>query len=96
MVREFQSVIGQEARAQCLGAIGRLPDQIIACVGGGSNAMGIFDAFVTDTSVRLTGVEAGGRESSRASMPRDSPAAAPVCCRARTPTSFRTATATSS
>jgi tryptophan synthase beta chain len=62
MVREFQSVIGQEARAQCLGAIGRLPDQIIACVGGGSNAMGIFDAFVTDTSVRLTGVEAGGRE----------------------------------
>ena len=62
MVREFQSVIGQEARAQCLEAIGRLPDQIIACVGGGSNAMGIFDAFVPDTSVRLTGVEAGGRE----------------------------------
>src|SRR5262245_29836084 len=62
MVREFQSVIGQEARAQCLDAIGRLPDQIIACVGGGSNAMGIFDAFVTDASVRLTGVEAGGRE----------------------------------
>jgi tryptophan synthase beta chain len=62
MVREFQSVIGQEARAQCLSAIGRLPDQIVACVGGGSNAMGIFDAFVDDSSVRLTGVEAGGRE----------------------------------
>jgi tryptophan synthase beta chain len=64
MVREFQSVIGQEARAQCLSAIGRLPDQIVACVGGGSNAMGIFDAFVGDPSVRLTGVEAGGREIS--------------------------------
>ena len=48
MVREFQSVIGREARAQCLEAIGRLPDAIVACVGGGSNAMGIFDAFVAD------------------------------------------------
>ena len=48
MVREFQSVIGREARAQCLEAIGRLPDTIVACVGGGSNAMGIFDAFVAD------------------------------------------------
>jgi tryptophan synthase beta chain len=61
MVREFQSVIGQEARAQSLAATGRLPDHIIACVGGGSNAMGIFDAFIGDPSVRLTGVEAGGR-----------------------------------
>ena len=61
MVREFQSVIGREARAQCLGRIGRLPDAVVACVGGGSNAMGIFDAFVGDPSVRLIGVEAGGR-----------------------------------
>jgi tryptophan synthase beta subunit len=61
MVREFQSVIGQEARAQILAATGRLPDVVVACVGGGSNAMGIFDAFVADTSVRLVGVEAGGR-----------------------------------
>ncbi len=61
MVREFQSVIGREARAQCLDAIGSLPDAIVACVGGGSNAMGIFDAFVDDPSVRLIGVEAGGR-----------------------------------
>jgi tryptophan synthase beta chain len=61
MVREFQSVIGQEARAQCLEALGRLPDAIVACVGGGSNAMGIFDAFIADASVRLIGVEAGGR-----------------------------------
>jgi tryptophan synthase beta chain len=60
MVREFQSVIGAEARAQCLEAIGRLPDAIVACVGGGSNAMGIFDAFIEDPSVRLVGVEAGG------------------------------------
>src|SRR5687767_11549763 len=60
MVREFQSVIGQEARQQCLDQIGRLPDVIVACVGGGSNAMGIFDAFVADAGVRLIGVEAGG------------------------------------
>ena len=60
MVREFQSVIGREARAQCLDHFGRLPDVIVACVGGGSNAIGIFDAFVSDTSTRLIGVEAGG------------------------------------
>ncbi len=60
MVREFQSVIGQEARRQCLESIGRLPDVIVACVGGGSNAMGIFDAFIEDKDVRLIGVEAGG------------------------------------
>jgi tryptophan synthase beta chain len=61
MVREFQSVIGREARAQCLDQLGRLPDAIVACVGGGSNAMGIFDAFIPDARVRLIGVEAGGR-----------------------------------
>jgi tryptophan synthase beta chain len=60
MVREFQSVIGREARAQMLDQGGRLPDVIVACVGGGSNAMGIFDAFVPDAGVRLVGVEAGG------------------------------------
>jgi tryptophan synthase beta chain len=61
MVREFQSVIGQEARAQILETIDRLPDAVVACIGGGSNAMGIFDAFVDDHDVRLIGVEAGGR-----------------------------------
>jgi len=61
MVREFQSVIGAEARAQILRETGRLPDAVVACVGGGSNAIGIFDAFVADASVRLIGVEAGGR-----------------------------------
>jgi tryptophan synthase beta chain len=60
MVREFQSVIGREARAQLLAQAGRLPDAVVACVGGGSNAMGIFDAFVPDGAVRLIGVEAGG------------------------------------
>jgi tryptophan synthase beta chain len=60
MVREFQSVIGREARAQVLTRIGRLPDAVVASVGGGSNAMGIFDAFVEDETVRLIGVEAGG------------------------------------
>src|SRR2546423_11253312 len=61
MVRDFQSVIGREARAQILKAEGRLPNAIIACVGGGSNAMGIFYAFLRDKKVKLVGVEAGGR-----------------------------------
>ncbi len=60
MVREFQSVIGAEARVQCLAVLGALPDAVVASVGGGSNALGIFDAFVDDEQVRLIGVEAGG------------------------------------
>lgn len=60
MVRDFQSVIGLEAREQMLAEIGRLPDTVIACVGGGSNAMGIFHAFRNDETVELIGVEAGG------------------------------------
>jgi tryptophan synthase beta chain len=60
MVREFQSVIGREARAQHGERLGRLPDVVVACVGGGSNAMGIFSAFLGDAAVRLRGVEAGG------------------------------------
>jgi tryptophan synthase beta chain len=61
IVRDFQSVIGRECRAQCLERLGRLPDAVVACVGGGSNAAGIFWPFVEDRSVRLVGVEAGGR-----------------------------------
>jgi tryptophan synthase beta chain len=61
MVRDFHSCMGIEARAQILEKEGRLPDQVIACVGGGSNAIGIFHAFVPDTAVKLIGVEAGGR-----------------------------------
>ncbi|MCK5803201.1 MAG: tryptophan synthase subunit beta, partial [Lentisphaeria bacterium] len=60
MVKDFQSVIGQEARRQILEKENRLPDEIIACVGGGSNAMGIFAGFLDDTEVALVGVEAGG------------------------------------
>jgi tryptophan synthase beta chain len=60
MVRDFQQVIGIEARQQVLAAAGRLPDAVIACVGGGSNALGIFCAFLPDTAVRLIGCEAGG------------------------------------
>jgi len=60
MVREFQSVIGREARQQILEQAGRLPDVVVACVGGGSNAIGIFDGFVDDKNIRLIGVEAGG------------------------------------
>ena len=61
IVRDFQSVIGRECRAQCLERLGRLPDAVVACVGGGSNAAGIFWPFVDDRGVRLVGVEAGGR-----------------------------------
>jgi tryptophan synthase beta chain len=61
MVRDFQSVIGREARQQCLTQIGRLPDTVVACVGGGSNAAGMFYPFIGDTGVKLVGVEAGGR-----------------------------------
>lgn len=63
IVRDFQSVIGRETRAQCLEQIGRLPDEVVACVGGGSNSAGMFFPFVGDESVALTGVEAGGRGS---------------------------------
>ena len=61
IVRDFQRVIGDEARRQILAAAGRLPDAVFACVGGGSNAIGIFHAFIDDRAVRLIGAEAGGR-----------------------------------
>lgn len=61
LVRDFQAVIGREARAQCLDDLGRLPDAVIACVGGGSNAAGIFYPLIEDAQVKLIGVEAGGR-----------------------------------
>jgi tryptophan synthase beta chain len=61
IVRDFQSVIGREARAQVLDTAGRLPDLVVACVGGGSNAIGMFHPFAGDPDVRLVGVEAGGR-----------------------------------
>jgi len=63
IVRDFQSVIGKECRQQCLDQTGRLPDYVVACVGGGSNAAGIFYPFIEDESVQLIGVEAGGRSN---------------------------------
>jgi len=60
MVRHFQCVIGREARQQCLDQTGRLPDQLVACVGGGSNAIGLFHPFLKDSTVEMIGVEAGG------------------------------------
>ena len=60
IVKHFQSCIGKEARQQCLENIGRLPDMVIACVGGGSNAIGMFSGFLEDNDVRLIGIEAGG------------------------------------
>src|SRR5256886_8078188 len=65
MVREFQSVIGREAREQFRALTGALPAAVVACVGGGSNAIGIFDAFIDDPGVRLVGVEAGGGQIAR-------------------------------
>src|SRR5512145_653225 len=60
LVRDFQSIIGREARAQVIEQLGRLPSAVVACVGGGSNAMGIFSAFLDDTDVQLVGIEAAG------------------------------------
>jgi tryptophan synthase beta chain len=63
IVRDFQAVIGREARQQCLARLGRLPHSVVACVGGGSNAAGMFSAFIADRQVELVGVEAGGRSA---------------------------------
>jgi tryptophan synthase beta chain len=73
IVRDFQSVIGREARQQCLQQLGRLPELIVACVGGGSNAAGMFYPFIEDAAVRLVGVEAGGRSGKMGDH------AAPLC-----------------
>src|SRR3546814_14604979 len=60
MVRDFQSIIGREAREQIMAAEGRLPDALVACIGGGSNAIGLFHPFLDDKGVRIVGVEAAG------------------------------------
>ena len=60
LVRDFQSIIGREARQQCLAQAGRLPDALVACVGGGSNAIGLFHPFLEDETVAMYGVEAAG------------------------------------
>ena len=82
MVRDFQCVIGDETRAQMQEAEGRLPDSLIACIGGGSNAMGLFHPFLDDRSVEIYGVEAAGHGLEQGSTRRRSPAAGPACCTA--------------
>jgi hypothetical protein len=81
-VRDFQAVIGRETRAQCLEKWGGLPDIVMACVGGGSNAMGIFNEFVEESSVRLIGVEvgSGGRCTRAARWSVGAPRAGAQCC----------------
>ncbi len=71
IVRDFQSVIGHELRVQSQAAFGRLPDAIVACIGGGSNAIGVLHPFIEDAGVRLVGVEAGGHGlHTRSTAPR--------------------------
>ncbi len=90
MVRDFHRVISQEARKQILKAEGRLPSAIIACVGGGSNAIGAFYEFIKDADVKLIGVEAGGRGHALGEHAARFEAAARACCRERTHTCCRT------
>ncbi len=86
MVRDFQSVIGQEAREQLAEKEGRLPDSLVACIGGGSNAMGLFHPFLEDESVRLIGVEAAGEGLETGKHAASLPAARrAACCTAIAP-----------
>jgi tryptophan synthase beta chain len=96
MVRDFQTIIGREARAQSIDKIGRLPDEVVACVGGGSNAIGMFHPFVGDGSVALTGVEAAAKASRAAVTRRPCRPDRSACCTARRATSCRTPTGRSS
>ncbi len=95
MVRDFQSVIGEEAKQQLQQAEGRLPDVAVACIGGGSNAMGLFHPFLDDPSVRLIGVEAAGRGLDPGSTRPACCAAGPACCMETAPICCRTRTARS-
>ena len=90
MVRDFQRVIGAEARRQVLQAAGRLPDAVIACVGGGSNAIGIFHEFIGDAQVRLIGCEAGGDGIATGRHAATLVAGWPACCTACAPMYCRT------
>ena len=96
MVRDFQAVIGREARQQMIEGAGRLPDYAIACVGGGSNAIGLFYDFVGDESVQLIGVEAGGDGSRPDATPQPWSQARLASSTATSPTCSRTITDRSS
>ncbi len=84
MVRDFQAVIGREAKAQMLERTGRWPDALVACVGGGSNAIGLFYPFIEDESVALHGIEVGG-EGLATGHPRRPPVCRPARCSPRQP-----------
>jgi len=89
LVRDFQSVIGEEVRTQIMKAEGRLPDTLVACIGGGSNAMGLFYPFLDDKEIAIHGVEATMPPRSRAGAPVSCTAIAPTCCRTMTARSPR-------
>jgi hypothetical protein len=82
-VRELQTVIGKEARAQMIAQSGSLPDAVISCVGGGSNAIGMFHPFIGDKSVEIIGIEAGGTGKQTRRQRRDTAYGRPVCSRVR-------------
>ena len=83
MVRDLHAVIGREARRQARRALGRLPDVLVACVGGGSNAIGLFHPFIGDRKVRIVGVEPGGRgDRDRPARRHDDARATSACCTA--------------
>ena len=82
MVRDFQSIIGKEVREQMLDREGRLPDSLVACIGGGSNAMGLFHPFLDDSDIRIIGVEAGGLGLETPDQRPRSQAAYRACCMA--------------
>ena len=86
MVREFQRIIGQEARRQILTETGRLPDTLVACVGGGSNSIGLFYDFIPDAEVKMVGVEAGGRGPKLGDHAARFSGEAPECCKGPIPT----------
>jgi tryptophan synthase beta chain len=96
MVRDFHRVIGQEAARADLAREGRLPDEMVACVGGGSNAIGCFFEFLEDKAVRSSASRPAAAASSAASTRRASRAASSACCRAARPTSSRIPTGRSS
>ena len=93
IVRDFQSIIGRETRHQCLAQLGRLPNAVVACVGGGSNAAGIFYPLIEDSSVELIGAEAGGRGQSAGEHAASLSKVVPASCTAASVTSFKTTTA---
>ena len=95
MVRDFQAVIGNEVREQMMEAEGRLPDSLVACIGGGSNAMGLFYPFLDDKEVQIFGVEAGGSGVETGEHAASLTGGGPACCTATGPTCCRTRTARS-